>query len=170
MKPGPLETVAEQMMRKIGEHACLYESRWTLTALRRVDPELHEAFEEQRTMFHKAALFGDSDDNIREQGEAMCRGWLAVIKRMEEAGTQEDAIMLGQDIATGTTIAIGNQRAAEARVIEQHGSNVVFLTPDEVAAMFAGLQGVAKVKALWPGAEITRVINKYPDEPAQEDA
>jgi hypothetical protein len=163
-------TVAERMMQRIGEHASLYESRWTLTALRRVDPDLYEAVEDQRGMFHEAVLTGEDDKTIEQQGEAMCRGWLAAIARMEQSGAVEDAIMLGHDFNTGIVVAIGNQKAAMARVIEMHGTNAVFLTPDEVAAMFAGLQGVAKVKALWPGAEITKVINRYPDEPAQEDA
>jgi len=163
-------TVAERMRLKIGEHAELYESRWTLNALRRVDPDLYEAFDDQRTMFHQAVLTGEDDNIVREHGEAMCRGWDAALARMEQSGAVEDVVMLGQDFNTGTVVAIGNQKAAMSRVIELHGSNAVFLTPDEVAAMFAGLQGVAQVKALWPGAEITRVINKYPDEPAQEDA
>jgi len=160
-------TVVEQMMQKIGEHASRYESRWTLTALRRVDPDLHEAVEDQRGMFHQAVLTGEDDEAIKEQGEAMCRGWQAAIAKMEQSSAPEDAIMLGQDFKTGTIVAIGNQKAAMGRVIELHGTNAVFLTPDEVAAMFAGLQGVAQVKALWPGAEITRVIERYPDEAAQ---
>lgn len=36
--------------------------------------------------------------------------------------------------------------------------------------MFAGLQGVAQVKALWPDSEVVRVVERYPDQPAQEDA
>ena len=162
-------TVAERMRQKIGEHACLYESRWTLRSLKRLDPELHEALEDQRNMFHNAVLFGEDDETIREHGEAMCRGWLAAVKRMEDVAAPEDAIMLGQDTATGMIVAIGDQRAAEARVLELYGSNAIFVTPDEVAAMFVGMQSVAKVKALWPGAEITR-IERYVDEPAQEDA
>jgi hypothetical protein len=66
-------------------------------------------------------------------------------------------------------VAIGNQRSASARVRELHGDRVVWLTPDEVAAMFVGLQSVATVKSLWPGSEIARVVERYPDEPAQHD-
>lgn len=158
-------TVVEQMIRRESAAAAAFESRWTMRALRRVDAELCQAVDEQRQLFHEAILTGE-DEQIREHGEAMCRGWSAVVVRMEQAGEPDDAYLLGQH--GGTMVAIGAQRSANARVRELHGERVVWLTPDEVAAMFAGMQSVAKVKALWPGAEITRV-ERYADEPAQED-
>jgi hypothetical protein len=162
---GAAMTLVEQMRARTSEAAVAFESRWTMRALKRVDNDLYEAVEEQRQLFHEAILKGE-DEEIKEHGEAMCRGWAAAITRMEEANELDDAYMLGQ--SHGTTVAIGAQRSASARVRELHGDRVVWLTPDEVAAMFAGLQDVAKVKALWPGAEIVRV-ERYPDEPAQED-
>jgi hypothetical protein len=87
---------------------------------------------------------------------------------MEKAKEPDDSYILGQDAKSGMMVAIGNQRSASARVRELHGDRVVWLTPDEVAAMFVGLQSVATVKSLWPGAEIQRV-ERYPDEPAQGD-
>lgn len=161
-------SVRERMMRKQSEAAALYEARWTLRALRRVDAELCDAIEEQRSMFHEALITGE-DEDIIEQGEAMCRGWAAAIRRMEQEQVAEDAGMVGFDPATGMKVVISGQRAVEQRAKELYGDTVVFLTPDEVAAMFAGLQSVAKVKALWPGAEIvrmsSRVVDRFPDEP-----
>lgn len=166
MRDAAALSLVEQMIRKESAAAAVFESRWTMLALRRVDAELCQAVDEQRELFHEALLLGE-DDQIREHGEAMCRGWQAAVARMEQAGEDDDAYLLGQD--GGMMVAIAAQRSAAARVRELHGERVVFLTPDEVAAMFAGMQTVAKVKALWPGAEITR-IERYADEPAQEDA
>lgn len=165
-------TVVEQMMRCVGEAASAFESRWTMRALKRVDADLYEAIDDQLSMFHEALLKGE-DSEIREHGEAMCRGWVAAVSKMEQLNEPDDAVMLGQDSKTGMVVAIGNQKAATQRVRELHGERVVFLTPDEVASMFAGMQIVAKVKALWPGAEIEEVrskyIERYSDEPAQEE-
>ena len=52
---------------------------------------------------------------------------------------------------------------------EAHGAKFVWMNPDEVAAMVAGLQSVARVKQLFPGAEIER-IDRYPNQPAKGDA
>lgn len=160
-------TVRDRMFKKQSEAAAWYESRWTLRALLRTDHNLHELIQEQLSLFHEACLLGE-DAEIVEQGEAMCRGWMAAVRRMEQSGEPDDAYLLGQH--GGTVVAIGAQRAASARVRELHGDRVVWLTPDEVAAMFAGIQDVGKVKALWPDAEIVEVRNKlidrYADEPA----
>lgn len=146
-----------------------FESRWLMCSLKRVDPGLYDAIVDQRSMFNAAVWSGKKND-IAEHGAAMCRGWAAALARMDKDNIPDDAYLLGEDIATGSKVAIGRRPSPGARVKELLDSNIVWLTPDEVAAMFAGLQGVAQVKALWPGAEITRAIDRYPDEPAQEDA
>ncbi len=161
-------TVVEQMVKAECIAAAAFESRWTMRALRRVDSALYEAIEEQRLFFNEAIWSGE-DDQIAEHGKAMCRGWIAAVQRLESAQEPDDAYFLGQDTTSGTMVAVGASSAAVARVRELHGDRVVWITPDEVAAMFAGMQSVATVKALWPGAEIVRV-ERYPDEPAQEDA
>jgi hypothetical protein len=145
--------------------AAAFESRWTMRALKRVDADLCQAIDEQRALFHEAILTGE-DDQIKEHGEAMCRGWQAAVVRMEQAGEPDDSYVLGS--SGGVMVAIGSQRSASARVRELHGDRVVWLTPDEIAAMFVGMQTVATVKALWPGAEIV-CVDRYPDEPARED-
>jgi hypothetical protein len=165
-------SVVEQMLAQTGTAAAAFESRWTMHALQRVDADLHQAVEEQQQLFHVMLLLGD-EKQIKEHGEAMCRGWAAAVARMEQHKEPDDSYLLGFDPKTGTKIAIAEQRSASARVRDLHGERIIFLTPDEVAAMFAGLQTVATVKALWPGAEIMsargKAIERYPDEPAQED-
>lgn len=163
------QSLAEQMHDQVSAAAVAFESRWTMRALRRVDADLAQALDEQRHLFHEAILIGE-DDEVRQQGEAMCRGWVAAVRRLEDAQEPDDAYQLGQDNRTGLQVAVGPASASAARVRELHGERIIWISPDEVAAMFAGLQGVAHVKALWPGAEITKVIDRYPDEPAQEDA
>ena len=60
----------------------------------------------------------------------------------------------------GTRVAIGEQKHAIARVRELHGSPVVWITPDEVAALIAGLEAIKTAKSLWPDAEIIRLYPK----------
>lgn len=159
----------QRMLARVGEAAALYESRWTLRALKRVDPGLYEAVEDQQSLFHEAVITGE-DADIIEHGEAMVRGWQAAVRRMEQDNIQEDAALVGFDPATGMKVVISAQRAVEGRARDLYGDAAVFLTPDEIAAMFAGLQNIAKVKSLWPGAEVvgmnSRLIDRFADEPA----
>jgi hypothetical protein len=136
--------------------AGVFESRWTLLALRRVDDGLATRLLEQRSLFDTACVTGTADD-IELHGPAMCRGYAAAVRALEQAGAADDAYVLGRCPRTGTVVAIGEQRAAVARVRELHGEAVVWITPDEVATLFASAEGfkmVGAVKRLWPGAEL----------------
>lgn len=172
MRDGAALSLVEQMIRKESSAAAAFESRWTMRALKRVDKELCQAVEEQQQLFHEALLKGE-DAEIQEHGEAMCRGWVAAVRRMEQEQEPDDAVMIGRDVKTGLVVAVGESKSCVARVREIHGERAIFLTPDEIASMFVGLQGVAKVKSLWPDAEVVgarnKVVDLYPDEPAQED-
>ena len=96
----------------------------------------------------------------------MCRGWAAIARAMETAGAEDDAYLLGFHGATGTKVAIGEQKHAIARVRELHGDKVIWITPDEVAALVGGMELLKAAKGVFPNAEI---INLYPNEPAQGD-
>jgi hypothetical protein len=149
--------------KEVSDAAMLFETRWTELALRRVDADLALRLHEQRNLFHAACLKGD----VREvdlQGAALRRGYVAVTRRMEEAGAEDDAYQIGHDPLTGTKVAIGTQRAALDRVRKIHGQDVIWLTPDEVAVMMAGLESfkhIMAIKKKFPGAEI---IRRYEDE------
>jgi hypothetical protein len=72
-------------------------------------------------------------------------------------------------VRSGFRVAIGQQKAAAKRVRELHGDRVVWVTPDEVAAIVANLEAfkpIAAIKRLFPGAEI---VNVFPGEPAKGD-
>ena len=153
------------VMRRVSDAAAPFESRWTLRALLRIDPDLHDRLLDQQSLYHQALVTGSLAD-VEDQSAAMCRGWGAVTRTMEAAGAPDDAYLLGLHGGTGTRVAIGEQKQAIARVRELHGQTVVWITPDEVAAMVAGMEVVKSIKAIWPDAE---VINLYPKESAQSD-
>jgi hypothetical protein len=156
-RPSPTVGRADELMRRESVGAAAFESRWTRRALQRVDPDLSQRLDEQCELF-AAALLSDDEDEIVLQGEAMTRGWRAAYARMSAERTEsDDAYLLGEDPASGTRVAISAQRSSAERVRELYGDEVIFLTPDEVAAMAAPLHPVGTVKALWPGAEIVVV-------------
>ena len=153
--PGALDLAA--VMRRVSEAAGPFESRWTLRALQRIDPDLHDRLVDQQSLYHQALVTGAADD-VEVQAAAMCRGWAAVVRAMEAAAVPDDAYLLG--FHGGTRIAIGEQKHAIARVRELHGAPVIWITPDEVAALVAGLEAIKTAKSMWPDAEIIRLYPK----------
>ncbi len=154
-----------RVMGQVAEAAEAFESRWTLAALKRVDADLHRLFNEQQDLYHEAQITG-SDHEVEEQTGAMCRGWAAIARAMEAAEAEDDAYLLGFHGTTGTRVAIGEQKHATARVRELHGDKVIWITPDEVAALVGGMELLKAAKGVFPDAE---VINLYSNEPAQGD-
>ncbi len=150
----------EQAMRhwfgQVSVAAAAFESRWTWLALRRVDAELALRAHEQRGLFDQACVTGSADE-IELHGAAMCRGYAAAVRALEQASVEDDAYVVGRCPRTATVVAIGHQRAAAARVRELHGEHAVWVTPDEVATLYASAEGfkmVGAVKRLWPDAEL----------------
>lgn len=161
-------TVVRHWLAEVSAAALPFESRWTMLALKRVDPELARRLFEQRGLFDQACVTG-SVDEVETHGAAMCRGWGAAVRVLASADEPDDAYQIGQDPATGLKVAIGHQRAAMDRVRDLHGDRVVWVTPDEVAKLMSSVEQfkfVGAVKQLFPGAEI---IDRYPDEVAKSD-
>jgi len=142
-----------------------FTDRWLLRSLRLVNRALYDALEEQRSFFRQAEFVGEPED-IRVQGEALCRGWQEAVKAMEEAEAPHDAYLLGEHRAL--TVAIGELPAGDRRIRDIDGRRVVWLTPDEVARLWSGLQSLATVRELWPGSQVIR-HDRHWDQPAQED-
>lgn len=170
-------------MDNVAAAASAFEGRWTMLALKRVDPDLAADLDAQRDLWHQAQFMyrapgprelargrgGDGHDELVAQGSAMCRGYAAAVRALEASGCEDDAYVLGHDLKTGTTVAITHQKAASDRVRELHGARVVLISPDEVASLFGSieaLKAIAAIKQRFPGAEI---IEKYPDELAKEE-
>lgn len=144
---GVAMTVVTDAMREVAEAARSYESRWTLAALKLLDADLYTRFRQQQDEWGQALVTGSAHD-IREQTGGMVRGWIAVTRRMEEAGADPDAWVDGVDARTGLRVRISRSRAA------LDDGSVVTVTPDEVAALLAAHRAVLEVKQLYPGAEM----------------
>lgn len=154
---------------QVSEAAAAFERRWTMAALRRVNRDLASRLIEQRNLFDEATVTG-SKAEIDLHGAATCRGYTAAISAMEAAAEPDDAYLLGQDIRSGFRVAIGHQTVAADRVSEHLGQSVVFITPDEVAAVMAGLEGfktLAIIKQRFPGCE---VLDIRPGDPAKAES
>jgi hypothetical protein len=155
--------------KRTTEAALQLETRWTYAALRRASAGIADRLHDQRNLFVEACVRGTARQ-IVEHGEALCRGYAAAVAALEKAREADDAYLLGVDLVTGTKIAVGQQKAAVARIRELHGENVIWITPDEVARIMAGLESfkaIGAVKKLFPGAEI---LDRYPDEGNLETA
>jgi hypothetical protein len=150
----------------VSNAASIFERRWTRHALKRVDAGLAQRVEEQRSLFDAALVTGTADE-IEAHGSAMCRGYAAATKTMEVSGEADDAYLIGFDSKSGMKIAIGHQKSAADRVQELHGCSVIWVSPDEIAAILAGLEGfkqISLVKQFFPGCE---VIDVRPHDPAK---
>jgi hypothetical protein len=155
--------LVRNISHNISQAALDLEARWTYSALRRVSPDIALRLHDQRNLFAEACVNGTRREIVK-QGEALCRGYAAAVRALEQSGETDDGYMLGTDLVTGTKIAIGFQRAALPRIREIHGEAVIWVTPDECARMLAGLESfksIGAVKRLFPGAEI---LDRYPDE------
>ncbi len=162
------DAAIRKWQRAVAEAAMPFESRWTLAALKRIDLDIHRRLLDQRGLFDQALLTATAED-IELHGAALCRGYAKAIQALERAAEPDDAHLLGQDMRTGFRVAIGRQKAAAQRVRELHGVKVIWITPDEVAAIVANLEAfrpISAIKQLFPGAEIFDV---HPGEPAKED-
>lgn len=154
------EQVVRHWHAEVGAAARTFEARWTNLALRRVDSGLATRLFEQRGLFDQACITGTVDE-VELHGAAMCRGWSAAVRAMEQADEPDDAYMLGSDPATGLKVAVGQSKASVGRVAELHGQDVVWVTPDEVAALMASVEAFKfayAVKQHFPGAEL---IQRY---------
>ena len=150
-------------MKRVAAAAELFETRWTMIGLRRHDRELALLLQEQRGFFNEACITQDIKETAH-QGAALIRGYQAAIAAMEKAEIPDDCYVLGVCPTTGFQVAIGTQKAAMARVVELHGEEVVWLTPDEVATLMASSEAfmtVAAIKRKFPGAE---VVERYAGE------
>jgi hypothetical protein len=147
---------ALRWLNLVTQAALVFEARWTMAALKRVNPEVHGRLREQRSLFDQAVVTGTRAE-VERHGAAMVRGWAKAVSVLEHAAEPDDAYWLGQDPGTGFRVAISYQKAAVERVRQRHGPAVVWVTPDEVAAVLAKLKPLAAVKQKFPGAEVVEV-------------
>lgn len=155
--------VANKWRNETSAAAAAFEARWTMIGLRRLDHDLAVALQEQKELFHEACAIG-APSEIIEQGAALLRGYAAVTQAMEAAEIPDDSYHLGVCPTTGFKVAIGVNKQSQKRVVELHGQDVVWISPDEVATLMASSQAfmmVAAIKKKFPGAE---VVERYASE------
>ncbi len=151
----------------VADAAAPFERRWMLAALKRADAGIYRRLSDQRALFDRMLVTGSAEE-IEVHGASLCRGYAIAIQTLERAAEPDNAYLLGQDMRTGLRIAIGVQKATAMRVRELHG-DIVWITPDEVAAIVANADAfkpIAAIKRLFPGAEM---LDVHAGEPAKED-
>lgn len=159
-----------RLLGEVAQAAALLEGRWTMGALARVDAALAQRMTEQIELYHEAQITGSMAD-LKTHTRGMIAGYKKCVRAMEASGFLDDAYTVGLDSSTGMRIAIGDRKASAARVHELFGSGVVWLNPDEVAKLWASIQGLRRidaVKELWPGAEVVNIRSHtrvWPDGP-----
>jgi hypothetical protein len=94
----------------------------------------------------------------------LCRGYEKAVCVLEEAMEEEDAFIVGKDPRTGFTVAIGAYKASAELMKELYGDDVIWVSPDEVAAVMANLNAlniVIKINHIFPGAEISQCVPAF---------
>lgn len=145
----------------VTDAAVAFEARWTLAALKRVDPDIHRRLVEQRSRFNVACVTGTAAD-VELQGAALVRGWRAAVHTLEQVAEPVGAYLIGE--ADGLRVAIGHQKPA-ARHASEARDGTLWMTPDEVAAILVTLdtfRPIVAVKRSFPGAEIVEVRSERP--------
>lgn len=140
------------MMREVTEAASAFESRWTLAALRRVNPDIGGRLHAQVALWREAATSG-SAEAIDKQGGALVRGYRKAVEVMSVV--EPDAYVVGRCPDSGFTLVIGHCPATAKEAAEAEGEGAVWLTPDEVANLLPKLSGfatLAAIKRAFPGA------------------
>lgn len=137
----------------VGPAESAFRSRWRLSTLARVNPELHQMLLEQIDLYNAAVVTG-TDKEAQIQAEAMVRGWRAACATLEGPGLPDDAYLMGFDHNTGTRVVVSDQLASVARIQSLAGERVVMVTPDEVARMVAGMAVIAEAKQFFPDTEV----------------
>jgi predicted exporter len=150
------ESAVSQALTLVAPAETAFTSRWRLTTLQRLDADLYARIQEQQDLYDSAMLKG-TDDEVREQSAAMVRGWRAACQRMERPLQPDDAYLVGHDPTSFTRVVIGHHTQSAARTQYVEGQTTIFVTPDEVAALFTSMTALRTVKALFPDAEIMEV-------------
>lgn len=131
--------------------------------MERVDADLHARLVEQIDLYDRAMITG-SDDEARDQAEAMVRGWRAACSAMESPLRPDDAYLTGYDISTNTIVVIADCKESGPRAERVLGRKAITITPDEVAKVIAGLNIIAEAKGLFPDAEVISFSQTCSDE------
>lgn len=149
-------SVVSQCLAMVSPAESAFRSRWRLSTLQRINPDLHDMLLEQMALYETALVTG-SDAEAKLQSEAMVRGWRAACAALEAPLQSDDAYLVGWDAGTATKVVISDQRSSVGRVQIKDGERVLMVTPDEVARVIGGMRMIAEAKAIFPDAEIVQL-------------
>lgn len=155
----PTSSVVAECLAMVAPAESAFRSRWRLSTLKRIDPELHARLIEQMDLYD-ASLVTGSDEETKEHAAAMVRGWRAACAALEAPLQPDDAYLIGVDDSTGLQVVISDSKHSIARVQSLNGARVVMVCPNEVARMVAGLNILAEAKSCFPDAEVLAI---YPE-------
>ncbi|MDA1091480.1 MAG: hypothetical protein O3A85_14375 [Proteobacteria bacterium] len=137
------------------------ENKWGVGRLRLlVDNHLRQLFDQQAALFNEA-VFANDLKSIREHGEGMRRGWVA----LDQAADQSGAKPLDPDIwevngPDGVIVLVRTNPEAHAVVREGRAAEV--WTLDEVAKIIGNLRRtVGEAKRVFPGAQVVDAVDRF---------
>lgn len=146
------KTVAE-CLALVAPAESAFHSRWRLSTLQRIAPELHEAVTEQQELYGSACVIG-TDAEAKMQSEAMVRGWAAACREMETRKVPDDAYLMGMDDASGIQVVISEHKGSRDALAARYGEPLVLMTPSEVAALLGTVKLIEAAKIHFPDAEL----------------
>jgi hypothetical protein len=138
-------------------------NKWGVDRLRLlVSPELRERFDKQRYLFNQAIWHGDLEQ-VRRESARMVNAWMALDRAAESAGSVKlDARVWEVALADGSVAAIVQDTAAARHVISE-GRHVVVYTLEEIGRLLSAYPDIARVKEVFPGAEVTAARRSIED-------
>ena len=139
------------------------ELKWGRDRLRLlVDTDLREKFDRQRYLTSQARWKGDLED-VKREAQRMVKAWKALDKAAEAAGAQVlDPAIWEVCLEDGTVASIVKEPQLANRIFAE-GRRINVYTLEEIAHMISAFPEVAKVKAEFPGATVTKTKTMVTD-------
>jgi len=139
------------------------ELKWGRDRLRLlVSTDLREKFDRQRYLTSNARWRGSLED-VRREGERMVKAWRALDKAAEENGAKVlDPAIWEVSLEDGTVATIVKEPQLANRVLAE-GRRINVYTLEEIAHMISAFPEIAKVKAEFPGATVTKTKTRVED-------
>lgn len=143
------------------------EAKWGAGRLRRlVAPELREKFDRQRYLLNQAVWHGELEQVRRESGR-MVKAWLALDRAATEAGAGRLDPTVWEVVLEDGSVAAIVPDTDHARMVVPDGRRVNVYTLEEIGRLLSKWPELAKVKAAFPGAEVT-AFRRLPTDPLDE--
>ena len=133
------------------------ERHWGRGLLRLlVGPELRAKFDSQRLKLDTAIQTGELED-VRREARRMITAWKALDKAAKEAGklpVQPDCWEVALDDGLVAVIVRDEEKAG---LVRDCGRGKVVYTLEEIARLLKAYPTIAKAKAVFPGAAVTKI-------------